>query len=509
MPDDDFDIDVPQFGQAGAAATVVVLAILAVLIWYVRPWFQDLVYAIYTTPVLLVAVLLAVAVVALGSRINRGYAINAGIVVFVVVLFGGATLAGLFAGETLGKATMSEAETVDGLAESDAEEPRIVTKSVADRYASNTLNFPQYRVTKSEITMRNGTPHWSYALAPDGLWNHFTKKQHGTVLVDMTRQNAEVETVEDDLSKGIGTAFYNHYQWQTLKRSHYLVDYQDPYMVVHEDEQYIAVPYTKPEFHWGPVPHTTPTWGGVALVDNEGNVEDLSPQEARNHEVLDGQKLYPFSLTRQRVARTEYRNGIVNTFTSHEGQIEVAPVPGSNNDQPFLVMTEDGIKYIVAVEPYGDAQGLREVWTIDGRTGEYDRFAVDDSLFGPRKATDFVRQAARTTDWNRFDPSEPIPVVIDGQFYWKVRVVPTDSSGISYIAFVNAQTSDVAEVEETDQVVAFMEGQQPAVTDSDDPTQREPAMVVQRVAPNGTVIGEIEIYDNETISVVQGNQTDN
>jgi hypothetical protein len=463
---------------------------------------------VYTTPMVLVAIVVAAPVaVAAFRRLSGEQALNVGGGVFLVLLVVGAGLAGTFAAENLGKETIQDSETTDQLLETDAQNPRVVTKAVADRFASNTLNFPQYRVSKSDITVYNGSLYWSYALAPDGLYNRYTKKQHGTVLVDMTEQNAEVKTFEGDLKRGIGTAFYSHYKWKLLKNGEYLVDYEDPFMVVHDEEQYIAVPYTKPEFHWLPLPHTTPEWAGVALIDSDGEVTDLSPQEARSNEVLSGQRLYPFDLARDRVAATKYRNGIINTFTSHEDEVELAPVPGENNDQPFMVLTEEGPKYVVAVEPYGDAQGLKEIWLVDARTGNFERYAPEDSLFGPRKAADFVRQAARTTDWNRFDPSEPIPAVVDGELYWEVRVVPRDNSGIAYIAFVNAQTSDVAEVETTDQVVAFMEGRQQAGNQTGDAPGREPAIIVQRVAENGTVVGEMEVYGNESVRVVPGNAT--
>jgi hypothetical protein len=490
------------------AAAVVAL----VLVWLLRPLFHGVVYGLYSTPTLVpVLVVGALATRVLWGRTDPKTALQGGAMVAVVLFFALSVPAGYFAGEKLGKRTLEGSETVDALDESDAENPRIVPRSVANRFASNTLNFPQYRVGDSDVTVYNGTPHWSYPLSPDGAFNYFTKRQHGTVLVDMTEKSATVRTVEGDIDRGIGTAPYNDHRWKLLRQGQYLVNYQDPFMVVHDGEQYVAVPYTKPNFHWLPLPHTTPEWGGVALVNGDGTVEDLSPAEARNHAALEDQRLYPFELTRRSVAATKYRNGIVNTFTSHEGEIEVAPVPGEDNDQPFTVMTGDGLQYVVAVEPYGEAQGLREVWTVDARTGEYERFAVERSLLGPRKATDFVRQAARTTDWDRFDPSEPIPVVVNGTFYWEVRVVPTDSSGISYIAFVDAESSDVTEVETTEEVSAFMRGRAPSPGDGDGGDggtgDRVPTVIVQRVAPNGTVIGEMEVYGNESVRIVQGNQT--
>jgi len=495
-----------------AAVAVATALLFALAAWYVRPWLHGLVYVLYTTPVFVLALLVAGAIAAVGLR-RAGVSATLNVLgpVVVALFVGGAMLSGLVAGATLGTQTMDDVRTVDGLDASDPENPRIVTRAVADRYASNTLNFPQYRITGSDVTVYNDTLHWSYALSPDGLYNHFTKRQHGTVMVDMTEQNTEIKTFEGDLTKGIGTAHYNNYKWALLKRGEYLVDYQDPFMVVHEGEQHIAVPYTKPNFHFAPLPHTTPEWGGVALVDSDGTITDLSPAEARESEVLGDQRLYPFDLARQRVAATKYRNGILNTFTAHEDEIEVAPVPGEGNEQPFLLRTEEGPEYVVAVEPYGEAQGLREIWTVDGRTGEYERYAPNQSLFGPRKAADYVRQAARTTDWDRFDPSEPIPVVVDDRLYWQVRVVPSDNSGISYIAFVDAQTSDVTEVETTPQVVAFMEGRQPrpgdGAGDEGAGEARRPQMIVQRVAPNGTVLSEMEVYGNESVRIQRGNAT--
>ncbi|MFC7173884.1 hypothetical protein ACFQL0_12090 [Haloplanus litoreus] len=238
-------------GVAGGA--VVVSATLLALAWYFRPWLHGVVYGVYTTPILPLAVAFGlVLAVVVGRRLGPSVGGQAGTAALVLVLVVSVSATGLLAGEELGTSTMERASATDSLSETDPEKPRVVTKAVAARYASNTLNFPQYRIDGGDITVRNGTPYWSYALTPDGTFNYYTKQQHGTVLVDMTRQNAEVDTVVGDLRKGIGPAFYNNYRFAMLKQANYLVEYDDPFMVVHEDDQYIAVPYTKPEFHWLP-----------------------------------------------------------------------------------------------------------------------------------------------------------------------------------------------------------------------------------------------------------------
>jgi hypothetical protein len=497
----------------GPVLGVLLVAFVALVgLWFFRPWLHGIVYGLYTTPVVWLSFPVVVGLLWLSYRrsgntsvMDENTVYAAGIVLFVSIALLPA-VSGLFAANTLGHETMQTHEDIDTLRETVASKPRIITRGVADRYASNTLPFSQYKAVGGDITVYNGTPYWSYALAPDGLWNYLTKEQHGTVLVDMTKQNAAIETITGDMSEGIGTVFYDSYRWHLLKHGEYLVEYSDPFMVVHEGKQYIAVPYTTPEFHWLPLPHTTPNWGGVMLIDSSGDVTDLSPSEARQHPVLKNQKLYPFDLARSKVAATKYRNGIVNTFTSHKGQIEVTDLPGENNDQPFFLVTKKGPTYVVAAEPYGNTQGLKEVWMIDARTGEYLRYTPDKSLLGPRKAADFVRQAARKTDWNRFKPSAPLPVVINDQFYWEIRVVPEDNSGIAYVAFVHAQNSSVYEVETTAAVEKFLQGRK---IDQDNTQSRSqsPAIIVQRVAPNGTVVETMRVYGNESIQIVQQNST--
>ena len=493
--------------------------ILLAVGWFFRPWLHGLIYTVYTTPLILLAILGALiaawataksrdrvetVINTLSSDDHTVTPLRVGVIALVVVAFALMPVANAVAGVTLSDQTMDETATVERLSDVDADNPRIVTRAVADRYASNTLSRPQYRVGETDISVVNGTPYWAAPLAPDGLFNAITKRQAGTVLVDMTTQEANVRTVDGELQTGVGTIFYRNYRWELLKSAGYLADYGDPKMVVHNGSQYIAVPFSQPQFHLTPVPHTTPQWGGVAVIDPTGAIETLSPSEAAASPILDNQQLYPEKLALRSVAATKYRNGILNTYTSHEDEIEVAPLPGDGNDQPFFVLSESGPQYVVAVEPYGDAQGLQELWTIDGQSGEFERYVPGDSLFGPQRAADLVRQSAPQTDWDRFTPAEPILTVIDDREYWQVRVVPEDNSGIAYVAFVNARSGDVDSFEETDAISQFLAGESvapPGDSNTDADTEETPTIIVQRVAENGTVIGTLEIYGDETIEI--------
>ncbi|MDB2225989.1 hypothetical protein PM023_15150 [Halorubrum ezzemoulense] len=488
--------------------------------WFFRPWLHGLIYAVYTTPLLLFGIVagsiaawataragggVETVVNALTSNDHTITPLRVGVVVLVITAFALMPVANAVAGVTLSDQTMSQTATVERLDDVDADNPRIVTRAVADRYASNTLNRPQYRVGDTDISVVNGTPYWAAPLAPDGLFNKITKRQAGTVLVDMTTQQANVRSVDGKLETGVGTIFHRNYRWELLKSQAYLVDYGDPKMVIHNDTQYIAVPYSEPTFHLTPLPHSTPQWGGVAVINPSGSIETLSPSEAAASPILDNQQLYPEKLALQSVAATKYRNGILNTYTSHEDEIEIAPLPGDENDQPFFILSESGPQYVVAVEPYGNAQGLQELWTINGQNGTFERYVPADSLFGPQRAADLVRQSAPQTDWDRFTPAEPILTVIDDREYWQVRVVPEDNSGIAYVAFVDARSGDVDSFEQTDAITQFLGGETPVETptetDPTDTTAGAPTVIVQRVAENGTVIETMTVYDDESVEI--------
>jgi hypothetical protein len=500
-------------GRSILAIGGILLVVVGLLAYFFRPYLHGIVMAVYTTPELLVAAILVYPwyrVVSARVHTEEKWTligIGAAAVVLVTV-----TLGSYYGAAALGQVTMADSETRADLPEIDADHPRIVPRSVADRFASNSLQTSKFKATGGDITVVNGTTYWSYALAPDGTRNVLLEKQNGTVLVNMEQKEKSVRIVEGDMQVGQGMAITDSYTWKLHKSGPYLVEYQDPFMVVHEGEQYIAVPYTKPVFGFRiPIPFTRPTWGGVALIDADGEIEHLSPKEARNHPVLEDQRLYPFDLAREKVQATRYRNGIINTLPvvgSHDEEIELAPLPGEGNEQPFLVRTEESLTYFIAAEPYGETQGLREVWVIEPRTGEFEVFRTGSgsTLLGPRKSADFVRQAARTTDWDRFNPSEPIPAVINGTLFWELRVIPTDSSGISYVAFVNAENSNVLSAETTAEVRKILRGDR-APRDAGEQPDREPKLIVEKRNEDGEVVERIFVYENESVTIVPGNSS--
>jgi len=175
--------------------------------WFFRPWLHGLIYTVYTTPLLLLGIVagsvaawvtarsggrVEIVVNTLSSSDHTITPLRVGVVVLVIAAVALMPVANAVAGVTLSDQTMSQTATAERLDDVDADNPRIVTRAVADRYASNTLNRPQYRVGDTDISVVNGTPYWAAPLAPDGLFNTITKRQAGTVLVDMTTQQANI-----------------------------------------------------------------------------------------------------------------------------------------------------------------------------------------------------------------------------------------------------------------------------------------------------------------------------
>ncbi|MFB6125212.1 MAG: ABC transporter permease [Halanaeroarchaeum sp.] len=518
----------------------VALVVLLAMAWVGRSLLHGLVMVLYVYPAVLEAALVLLVGLFLAARLGggdrEGYAeflrtlngnpspreiavaappragraaLVLAVAVVLAVLIG--VLGGAYAQEHVGHSVAIQ-ET-DQLPEIDASRPRVLPQSVAEQYAANSLQFPRYELAPGDVAIIEGKPYWTFGLAPDGAINNLLLSGKGAVVVNMTTQRKDVSVVEANpkVSFGVGLAsdgegVVSEYRWRLLKGK-YLVAYEDPIVLPTNGGVDMAVPYVTYEHHvrFTPIPvvYTTPTWGGVAVVNEDGTIRHLSPEAAREAPELADQRLYPFDLARYYVQSQRYVNGIVNKWFVHEGELEVAPLPGSGNDQPFLTMTADrGMQYVVAVEPYGNAQGIYQVYLFDGRTGAIERYrlSAESALMGPRKAADYVRKANDRTDWDRFQPAEPLPAVIDGTLYWQVRVVPQDASGIAYTAFVAADSGDVYTFDTDQRIRSFLAGRGGA-TPPPSGGGEDVAYVIKIRAPNGTVINTVTVTRGQTIQI--------
>ena len=394
--------------------------------------------------------------------------------VLVVVAFLVGVPAGALEQRTLAQSTVADATELEEFPEANPDNPRVVPRMVADVTTRGSVSYRQHRLGTSDIARtEDGSLAWSYAIQPDGFRNQLLENQRGVLVTDMTRMDdRQIRTYEEDFTYGEGMLFQRSADWN-LKTTDYFARYDDdPVEFSHEGRPYMYYPKTVHEWHLTPLPHTTPAWDGGALVHPDGTIEHLTPAEAADNEVLDGQRLYPTTLTRAEMDAMGYRNGIINQLPvvgAHEDEVEVARLPAdADNTQPFVIdLAGERMSYVTAMEPYGaDTRGLDEVWFADAETGEYTYFGTgDDTLTGPERAMGIARSADSRTNWGQnFVITEPVPVTVDGNLWWHLKVTPTDFTDVTRNVFVNADTGTAVEIRDDEAVREFIRG---TVTEDD------------------------------------------
>lgn len=505
-----------------SSALLPTLVLLAVL-YFFRPWFHEPIMTLYRNPVILEFGLLTLTALAYAvKRSDEKFILDAEnlskLVVFFVVAGTLLPVTGVFASafemETLADQVETSAEDIQTLPDIDSERPRILPKSVAEEYADNSLQTPRFTLGEAEIAVDDGgKPFWSMPKMPDGGFNYFRLKQEGASFVDMTTQSKRIKYSDQNMKYGLGMGVFDNLFWK-LKKEKFFVEYEDPITLEHEGETYIAVPYKEYGFHLkGPLAYTAPEFGGVALADSDGNIRFLEPEEAEQNEVLQDQRIYPFQLARKKVASMAYKDGFINAWFLHRDQLEVAEVPGMGNDQPFTVFTENGVEEFVATEPYGKARGVFQIWLIDGQTGDYKVYKLNRSsgLLGAERAAQYVKKANSRVNWGSsstssgFEPTEPLPVMLEDRLYWQIRVVPRDSTGVAFTSFVDAQSGDVYSAETDSDVISFLsgntdiEGEQPQTPGEGNQTTESWMEVV--IIENGEIKQRIPIEEDQEVEL--------
>ncbi len=556
--DDDGVFDDPVGGSGGRSLAIHVatrllgLGIVAVLGYLIRPVWHGFVYGVLYSPGLAVfgggAILTAIVLwlappFSVDGQSNRSlgrvlresdgpvevllnlqgsagrklrlFVTVVGVLAVVAVII--SVPAGMLEQRTMAQETMAESTELEEFPQANPENPRVVPRQVADVTTRGSVSYRQHRLGTSDIARtENGALAWSYAIQPDGFRNQLLENQRGVLVTDMTRMDdRQIDVYEEDFTYGEGMLFHRSADWN-LKATDYFSKYDDDAVEFsHEGRPYMYYPKTGHEWHLTPFPHTTPTWDGGALVHPDGRIDHLGPEEARSEPILEGQRLYPTTLTRDEMGSLGYRNGIINqlpTIGAHEGQIEVARLPsGADNEQPFVIDLEgERMSYVTAMEPYGqDTRGLDEVWFADAETGEYTFFGTDDeTLTGPERAMGIARSADSRTNWGQnFVVTEPVPVTVDGDLWWHVKVSPTDFTDVTRNVFVNADTGRTIEIRDDEAVRSFIAG---TVAEEDlepiDEGETEDAEAIYFVVitdENGEVIERIPVEPGQETTIVE------
>lgn len=485
------------------------LLILFGLIWYFRPWFHAIFMTFYTNPITIQAIVIWFVLHKLFLRTKKRQHVAiegkssydlapvtrllTSVTILMILIFGSSAFAALM--PQLHLVNELEYKKVDKMVET-KENIRLMPFEVAYRYSRDSLQLSQYKLGTENIALVNDSMAWTFPLTPDGTIIKFTLKNKGMVYVDATTQGRNSQMVQKELQIGEGMYITDNLWWNLYKKK-YRVDLDQPYYLVHNGDVYTAVSVISYSFrNYFGLLYTVPRFEGVFLIDSGGNIDFLTPDQARNNLVLLDNRIFPENLARYYADVYKYHKGVINRFVIHEDQIDIRDVPTfvKANKQPYLMATEDGLKWFISAEPHGASRGIFKIFLIDARTGNIELFElpIEETLTGPVKATDFVRRNDPLVDWTNFKIVEPLPFITDDILYWKVVVIPNDAAGIAYQAFVNSKTNDVVRADTNEDIAAFIQigivVEEQIVEDREDTIQE----IKQRLGELGELVKRLE-----------------
>ena len=459
-----------RLASVGRVRLVVGLVVVLFLTWLVSPVFHVLAMALYVNwPFFLVVIVGTVFGAYLWSIGDRDPAKIVAVVAAVAALaymFVSAPLRDLRYLDSIQAEEIGQMPDTTGL--------RYLPYDVAARFGLNTQDEPTLVLGDFEpLDNGGGGIDWVAPREPNGLWNSLVNNQDGAVVI---RPDGSAETVNQEFRRGEGMALYRNVGWQ-LKRERFFAQHTNQYYVLDGEELLGLVPYISYRFSF---PVMVPQWGGVLVVHPDGEIEDLSPQEAINDGRFEGERLYPEELARKVGDVWKYRNGYWNTWFAHkdeaqipridapEGQSTLDEQPNttqgtSTNEMPFLIPTGDEPQWFLAAEPYGRSFSMYQGIYVNGHNGEVAYFKPDagSALIGVNKALDYAKAAFPNYQWGQNAVIlEPRPIVKDETLYWMATITNAEKAGVNQTVMVNAsKQGEVTVLETYDDVVAFVEGE--------------------------------------------------
>ena len=459
-----------RLASVGRVRLLVSLVVVLFFVWLVSPVFHGLVIVLYVNwPFFLVTV---VGTVLSAYLWNIGDRDPAKVVAVVAAI---AALAYLFVSAPLRDLRYLdsiEAEEIEAMP--DTTGLRFLPYDVAARFGLNTQDEPTLVLGDFEpLDNGQGGIDWVAPREPNGLWNSVVKNQDGAMVV---QPDGSAEIVNQEFKRGEGMALYRNVGWQ-LKREKFFAQHTNQYYILDGEQLLGIVPYISYRFSF---PVMVPRWGGVLVVHPDGEIENLTPQEAIKDERFEGERLYPEQLARKVGDVWKFRNGYWNTWFAHEDEAQIpqidppegqnaldeqpATLPGtSTNQMPFLIPTEDEPQWFLAAEPYGRSFSMYQGIYVDAHSGKVTYFKPDtgSALIGVNKALDYAKATFPNYQWGQNAVIlEPRPVVKDKVLYWMATITNADKAGVNQTVMVNAsKQGEVTVLETYEDVVAFVEGE--------------------------------------------------
>ncbi len=441
-------------------------SLLLICVYFMRPLFHGLIMFFYTNPMItaclfaLIGSIIYIIVKAQAEQNptviyrNTGR-IFFGIIIFIIIIVFGKPL--LLA--MTQKVIVTETPYTRMQIMPETSEIRVLPRDVAHRYMVDSLQKSKEKIGTVEILTMNGSMVWGAPRVPDGKILYYTQKNSGMMTTKATELRKDIMLYDQVFQKGDEMGFFDNIHWNLYKEKYFMTPTEINYVYDDENQEFkMVIPFIRYAFSF---PVMVPKLGGVFVVDSDGTIQTYTPAQAEALPLLNDTWIYPASLARVTVESYKYRLGVMNAFFYHEDEIEITDSNDTMNKQPYLMRTKEGLKWIIAAEPYGESYGIFKMFFIDARTGDVELYELDEesSLTGPVRAIDYVEQKFPTIDWFSTTVVEPRPYVIRGELYWMLSITPRDYAGVTYTVLLNAKTNEMHAFETKDAIEEFIYGE--------------------------------------------------
>jgi len=391
-----------------------------------------------------------------------------GLLILITIIF---SILGIVAYVSVNQAIAQQVRIINSnLPEIKTTSIRILPRGVAERYVSDSIQFARYTYEPAGIFYDGKSIYWQFAIVPNGLINVFVLNDKGYIDVLATSSEKSINIVESD--RGIGKyplPLDLSFNLVLKYGPFYKYEFGDMYYFAKDGHVYAVIPVTAFRPVWSLfLVQGAPVPAGVVVVDDDGNSEFLSIDDALNNQLISKNPLVAEWVARYYIEIINWRKGLINLLFYHDGQFEIADVSESNR-QPFFLVTDNGSIWFFAVRPFS-GHGIYRAFYIkvsDPNVTIYEVvFPSEGALLGPHTAAEYVKKAMPNLDWSVMMPSEPLPIVVNKMLYWNIRIVPSDYTGVSEVALVDARTGEVIKFNNETGLIDFISGGKTPVRDN-------------------------------------------
>ena len=443
--------------------------IILLTFYFLRPIFHGFIMGLYTKPLILIIIVLVI--VSIASNLKKARK-NLSTVLMILIILSSLTISfnDLIVQNYIVKST--DYNIIDELPEST--QLRLLPQIVAKRYMEDSLQKPREMIGGLDIVNYNNTLVWTAPRVPNGGILYFTQKVNGIMTADAVEIDRSTKLITEEMQIGEDIGIFDNIYW-VLYKEEYFQNIAEIFYLKDSDKTITVASVIRYKFKF---PVMIPYFAGIFKINPDGSMERYSQDQLSDLEFAKNNILYPEDLARLYVDSYKYNMGILNAWFIHEDQIEISDVYGQYNRQPFLMPTEDGMKWVIATEPHGQSYGVFKIYVIDAITGHIDMLELDEdsTLTGPVRVISYVKKKFPTIDWATSAILEPRPYVINSTLYWMLSITPSDFAGISYTVLVDAKNNEIFAFDNKEEVEIFMSGDHTEKPD-ETPTQNKSSTI--------------------------------